>query len=62
MWRRRWHYHAFFEGDRYIDVDVDVSEEAVRKQLDERYIGGNWERSSLERGKKVKVPKSQRKA
>lgn len=52
---QRWHFLAFFCGPSSIDVEPGTPEEAVRRLLDEKYYGGNWDRTSLRRGKKYKV-------
>jgi hypothetical protein len=58
---RRWHFHAYFSGDLYIDVPEDTTEEAVREMVSQAHYGGNWKTDTLRRGEKVKVRKPKRK-
>lgn len=60
MWLRRWHFHAYFVGDTHLDVGDMLAKEVVIARIEAKYPGGNWKRDSLERGKRIKIPKKLR--
>lgn len=51
-----WKYERFFWGDIEEPLPIEMTEEQVRRYLDNAHFGGNWSPESLRKGPKKKVP------